>query len=71
MNLNLARSILIGDALSDILAGQTAGVGQNVLVRTGRGSAQAALPQVSQLSPFLIYDDLAEALEDLIATSPN
>lgn len=71
LNLNLARSILIGDALSDILAGQTAGVGQNVLVRTGRGSAQTALPQVSQLSPFLIYDDLAEALEDLIATSPN
>lgn len=71
LNLNLARSILIGDALSDILAGQTAGVGQNVLVRTGRGSAQTALPQVSQLSPFLIYDDLAEALEDLIPTSPN
>ena len=68
LKIDLNRSILIGDALSDISAGQNAGVGQNVLVRTGRGAAQAALPQASLLSPFLIYDDLADALEDLIPT---
>lgn len=69
LNLDLQRSILIGDALSDITAGQTAGVGQNVLVRTGRGAAQADLPQVRQLPPFLIYKDLSDALEDLIPTA--
>ena len=66
LNLDLQRSILIGDALSDISAGQTAGIGQNILVRTGRGATQADLPQVSQLPPFLIYEDLSVALEDLI-----
>ena len=71
LNLNLENSILVGDALSDILAGQAAGVGKNVLVLTGRGAAQAALPQINQLSPFLIYGDLAEALEKLILTSQN
>lgn len=70
LNLDLQRSILIGDALSDISAGQTAGVGLNVLVRTGRGATQSALPQVSQLPPFSIYEDLADALEDLVP-APN
>jgi len=66
LNLDLGRSILVGDALSDLLAGHSAGVGQNVLVRTGRGAAQASLPQVSQVPSFLIYDDLAKALQELI-----
>ena len=66
LNLDLSRSILVGDALSDILAGQSAGVGKNVLVRTGRGAVQADLSPVSQISPFLIYDDLAAALKELI-----
>jgi phosphoglycolate phosphatase-like HAD superfamily hydrolase len=57
---------LVGDALSDLLAGQTAGVGKNVLVRTGRGAAQASLSQVSQVTSFLIFDDLAKALQELI-----
>jgi D-glycero-D-manno-heptose 1,7-bisphosphate phosphatase len=66
LNLDLSRSILVGDALSDLLAGQTAGVGKNVLVRTGRGAAQASLSQVSQVTSFLIFDDLAKALQELI-----
>jgi D-glycero-D-manno-heptose 1,7-bisphosphate phosphatase len=66
-SLDLSRSILIGDALSDIIAGQTAGVGINVLVNTGRGGAQSALPLASQIPPFLVYDSLVEALSDLIS----
>ncbi|MBE9475254.1 MAG: HAD family hydrolase [Chloroflexi bacterium] len=64
--LDLSKSILIGDALSDIIAGQTAGIGQNVLVYTGRGLAQSKLPSASQIPPFLVFEDLLAALSDLI-----
>jgi D-glycero-D-manno-heptose 1,7-bisphosphate phosphatase len=66
-SLDLIHSILIGDALSDIIAGQTAGVGVNVLVNTGRGAAQSALPLASQIPPFLIYNSLADALSELVS----
>ncbi len=64
--LDLSNSIMIGDALSDIIAGQTAGVGQNVLVYTGRGLAQSNLPLANKISPFLVYENLLDALSDLI-----
>jgi D-glycero-D-manno-heptose 1,7-bisphosphate phosphatase len=65
-SLDLGHSILIGDAISDIVAGQSAGVEKNVLVKTGRGAAQIELPLARKVSPFLIFDSLAEALSDLI-----
>ena len=64
--LDLSNSIMIGDALSDIIAGQTAGVGQNVLVYPGRGLAQSNLPLANKISPFLVYENLLDALSDLI-----
>ena len=66
LSLDLSCSILVGDALSDIKAGQSAGVGKNVLVRTGRGDAQSTIALSDQIPPFLIYDTLADALSDLI-----
>jgi len=66
LSLDLSRSILVGDALSDIMAGQSAGVGKNVLVRTGRGDAQSTIALADQIPPFLIYDTLADALSELI-----
>jgi D-glycero-D-manno-heptose 1,7-bisphosphate phosphatase len=65
-SVDLGKSILIGDALSDIIAGQSAGVGINALVKTGRGASQIELPQASQIPTFNIYDSLAEAILDLI-----
>lgn len=62
LNLDLTRSIMVGDALSDLSAGQNAGVGQTFLVRTGRGAAQALLPEASHLRPFRIYATLSEVL---------
>jgi D-glycero-D-manno-heptose 1,7-bisphosphate phosphatase len=63
LSLELSRSILIGDALSDIQAGQNAGVGQTALVRTGRGSEQALKIAQTHLQPFPIYDTLSKALD--------
>ena len=43
LRLDLARSIMVGDSISDMLAGRNAGVGATVLVRTGYGD-RVALP---------------------------
>lgn len=39
LDLDLARSWMVGDTLSDLLAGRNAGVYATVLVRTGHGSS--------------------------------
>ena len=64
--IDINRSIMIGDSLSDIIAGQAAGVGRNVLVYTGRGLSQIELPLASEIPPFLVYENLSEAISDLI-----
>lgn len=64
-HLDLSCSIMIGDALTDIEAGQAAGVHQAILLLTGRGQAQAALPKASTLAPFTTCSTLAEALNYL------
>ncbi len=59
LGLELGRSYLIGDALTDIEAARAAGC-QPLLVRTGRGAAQAE--QVLRRYPEVpIFEDLAEA----------
>ncbi len=63
LDLDLARSVMVGDAISDLLAGQNAGIQRLFLVRTGRGAIQAALPETAQLGPFQICD----ALTDVVA----
>lgn len=66
-SLDLNRSLLIGDALSDIQAGQNAGVPTNILVKTGRGEAQLRLPEAQTLKPFLIFDRFEDAVVSLLA----
>ncbi len=65
-DLDLGRSLIIGDALSDLQAGFAAGVGGAALVRTGRGAQQAQDAAAARMPPFPVYDDLYQALEDLI-----
>lgn len=63
LNLDLERSFMIGDAISDLLAGQNAGIRRAFLVRTGRGAAQEVLPQAAALQPFTACDTLADVLK--------
>ncbi len=58
LNLDLSRSWMVGDALTDVQAGQAAGVAQSVLVRTGRGATQLSLPEAARLGAFRVVDDL-------------
>ena len=64
--IDIGRSLMIGDALTDVAAGRAAGVAQAILLRTGRGQAQLQLPQAASLAPLTVYDDLYQAIQTLI-----
>ena len=70
LSLDLRRSWMIGDAWSDVLAGQTAGVQQAILLKTGRGGEQLLQPRPENVVNHLIFDNLALAL-DTIFTIDN
>lgn len=58
---DLLSSYMVGDALTDIAAGQSVGC-RTVLVRTGRGAEQAELPDIQIHRPDHIASDLLEAV---------
>lgn len=66
LGIDLAASYMVGDALSDIAAGQRAGVRQAVLVLTGRGRAQRKQAAGVGLTPFAIKRSLKEAVEMIL-----
>jgi D-glycero-D-manno-heptose 1,7-bisphosphate phosphatase len=63
--IGLEQSIMIGDALSDLQAGQRAGVPQTILLETGRGLDQRGQRHPADLKPYALYPDLAAAIYDL------
>lgn len=69
LDIDLDRSLMIGDALTDIQAGQAAGV-RSALLRTGRGRDQERLPAAAGLPPFPVFDTLADALHSLVESLP-
>jgi D-glycero-D-manno-heptose 1,7-bisphosphate phosphatase len=71
LSLDLSRSWMIGDALSDLQAGRAAGVGHLALVRTGRGTRQAQLAESANLGPFQLFADLNAILQHLLNIPPN
>jgi D-glycero-D-manno-heptose 1,7-bisphosphate phosphatase len=62
LGIDLANSVMIGDAISDLEAGEAAGVGKVALVRTGQGEEQ--LKKNGEVTE--VYEDLAEALAAMI-----
>lgn len=60
-----ADAVMIGDAVRDLEAATALGI-RRILVRTGKGrAAETALPPA--LQPVDVYDDLATAVDALIA----
>ena len=59
-SVNLSDSILVGDKVSDISAGRNAGVGLNILVRSGH-----KLTGVCELEADRVYDDIYNMAIDL------
>lgn len=68
LSLDLQRSWMIGDAWSDVQAGQSAGVYQAILLRTGRGEKQLLQPRPDTITNHLIFDNLPQAIEAIIAS---
>lgn len=62
LRLDLSHSFMVGDALTDLIAAEQAGVPERILVLTGRGISQAQLPQVAELSHFHTLPALNEAV---------
>lgn len=69
LSIDLTRSMMIGDAWTDLQAGQAAGVSQLALLLTGRGRQQLALPRPLELKNAPVYQDLSEAVQDLVLRS--
>jgi D-glycero-D-manno-heptose 1,7-bisphosphate phosphatase len=63
--LDLARSWMVGDMLSDILAGKNAGVRGTIHVRTGHGASQ---PEASKSADF-VADNLLDAARIIVGRS--
>jgi D-glycero-D-manno-heptose 1,7-bisphosphate phosphatase len=62
-SLDLGRSVVIGDNLTDLGAADAAGV-RGVLVRTGLG-ADFEQALAGRTAPLEVYDDLAQAIDAL------
>jgi D-glycero-D-manno-heptose 1,7-bisphosphate phosphatase len=70
LSLDLRSSWMIGDAWSDVQAGQFAGVRQAILLKTGRGKEQLSRSRPKDITNHLIFDNLMLAL-DAISTIGN
>jgi D-glycero-D-manno-heptose 1,7-bisphosphate phosphatase len=67
LSLDINASWMIGDAWSDLLAGQAAGTLGNIIVRTGRGANQLSLPRPYNLKEYFVSEDIHEALDMIIS----
>jgi D-glycero-D-manno-heptose 1,7-bisphosphate phosphatase len=71
LSLDLSASWMVGDAWSDLLAGQWAGVQGTIMVRTGRGSGQLKEAPPPGTGPFLVSDNLFEAFKTITEKTEN
>jgi D-glycero-D-manno-heptose 1,7-bisphosphate phosphatase len=67
LDIDLERSYLVGDALSDLEAGKRAGIPHNLLVRTGRGQIQSRLPEASGLIAAQIFERMETAVAAILS----
>jgi D-glycero-D-manno-heptose 1,7-bisphosphate phosphatase len=67
LGIDLTRSVMIGDAITDLQAGHAAGA-RAMLVRSGRGAEQAELLQINGLAEVPVVADLAAAVQSILET---
>jgi len=66
LSLDLKSSWMIGDAWTDVQAGQSAGVRGTIIVKTGRGTDQLSMSPPKGVDNYLVCDNLPKALETLL-----
>jgi histidinol phosphatase-like enzyme len=68
LGIDLARSAFVGDKLTDVATGKNSGCRYSLLVRTGKGrDEEKLLPRAGAEQPDQIFDDLAAAVDWLLA----
>ena len=67
LSLDLKRSWMIGDAWSDVQAGETAGLRGTILLRTGRGTEQLLQARLQTVTGNLVFDNLPLAFEAILS----
>jgi len=67
LSLDMQRSWMIGDAWSDVQAGQRAGVRHTILVKTGRGTEQLLEHSPEEITGSLIFDNLPRAFDAIFS----
>ena len=71
LSLDLQRSWMIGDAWSDVQAGEAAGLRGTILLRTGRGPEQLLQPPLEIVTGNLVIDNLPLAFEAIFSIDNN
>lgn len=71
LDLDLSRSYMVGDALTDLIAAERAGLLGRFLVLSGRGAVQAQLPEAAQLASFQVVPTLVEAVNAILHPAAN
>ena len=66
LSLDLKRSWMVGDAWTDVQAGQAAGVRGEIIVKTGRGVDQLSMHLPKGIGNYLICEDLSQALATIL-----
>jgi D-glycero-D-manno-heptose 1,7-bisphosphate phosphatase len=70
LGLDPSRSWMVGDMISDALAGQDAGCQGSLLVRTGKALGHhEAIGGVESVAPYPIVDDLSAAVESILGSA--
>ena len=67
LSLDLRHSWMIGDAWSDVQAGEAAGMRGAILVRTGRGTEQLLQPHPETVKANLVCDNLPLAFAKILS----
>lgn len=70
LDLNLSRSYLVGDSLSDVELGLTLGC-TTFLVLSGRGRKELERREARILQGFYVVSDLSEAVDIILSLSPS
>ena len=70
-SIDLPTSWMIGDAWTDLLAGQAAGVEGTIMVRTGRGLAQLEQIPPQDVKPFTVCEDVIAAFNHIALLRKN
>lgn len=73
LDIDLRRSVFVGDKLSDVACGNNAGCRYSILLRSGKGVQEEILlaKAAKEEKPSLVAEDLAEAVDWALARLKN